>query len=152
MWLPVRGIHIYRSRCKVPLFAFKCVDPECAHVTEELFKADGERPVEWGCEECGDAAALIPSVPARTVNRWGDTNGGYDVDLGCVVENSTHRDRIMKARNIAHASDFGGMRGVNEHNEKVRAEKPQMKAVGQKIRDVFNEARRIQKESSRSGA
>jgi hypothetical protein len=134
----------------MPLFLYRCVDPACDHDTEELFKADGERPLEWGCEECGDVAKLVPSVPARTASRWGDTNGGYDVDLGCVVENSTHRDRILKERNMAHASDFGGARGVNEHNEKVRAEKPHMKAVGQKIRDTFAEARRIQKESSRS--
>lgn len=132
----------------MPLFAYRCVDAACDHITEELFKVD-EQPSEWGCEECGDRSTFIPSRPARTVGRWGDTNGGFDVDLGCQVDNEVHRDKILKERNMARASDFGGARGVNEHNEKVRAEKPQMKAIGQKIRDTFAEARRIQKESSR---
>ena len=37
---------------------------------------------------------------AKTNKRWGNGQSYYDLGLGCEVENSMHKERIMEERNI----------------------------------------------------
>ena len=81
----------------MPLYEFHC--NVCGHITEELFKVI-EKPATLLCEDCGHLAGPIMSVPAWQPNQYKGAPEHYDVGLGCVVENSKHRDKICKERGI----------------------------------------------------
>lgn len=83
----------------MPLYDVSC--PSCG-VREVLARPNTPVP----CPSCGGATQRLVSMPARTSASWGDSQGYFDRGLGCYVENSQHRERVMKAKGLAPLSDF----------------------------------------------
>jgi len=89
----------------MPLFDYICT--ECSHTTEELFSVHEEKPTSIECEKCGKDAIFIFPMIARTSGRWGDSNAHFDSGLGTYVENSMHKEQILKERGLVSESDMG---------------------------------------------
>jgi len=85
----------------MPLYDFGCTS--CGQEHEALVKSD---VLVLPCPDCGEETHRLVSMPARTSASWGDSQGYFDRGLGCYVENSQHRNRLMKKRGLAPASDF----------------------------------------------
>jgi len=86
----------------MPLYKFRC---PLGHVTEELAPASAI-PDTVDCEFCASTAKRTVTMPQFTPGRWGDSHGGWNRGLNCYVENSMHRDRILKERGLVHESDL----------------------------------------------
>jgi len=98
----------------MPLHTFTCTD--CNHVTEEIFSISELIPTTYDCEVCGHTAAYNFPVHAKTSGRWGDGHSAYDAGLGMVIENSMHREKVLKEKGLVPIEDLGS------HWEDDRAE------------------------------
>lgn len=85
----------------MPLFDFAC--GECGNETEDLVRSDVRT---LRCPDCGAEMDRLVSMPARTGARWGDSQGYFDRGLGTYVENSLHRERVMKEKGFVPVSDY----------------------------------------------
>lgn len=86
----------------MPMYEYKCV--QCNRRFEELFKV-ADCPTVLECM-CGGLADRAVSLIANTAARWGDSHGYYDRGLGSYVENSQHRERLMKAKGVVSMEDY----------------------------------------------
>ena len=84
------------------LVDYKC--KTCGSVYEEFFFQNEPRPSFIQCE-CGAQAIYIFPVVAKTVGYWGNSHSYFDRGLGMVVENSHHRDAIIKEKEVVPLSD-----------------------------------------------
>ena len=87
----------------MPLYEYKC--QRCNRRFEELYKVS-EAPAILECM-CGALADKAISLIANTAAKWGDSHGYYDRGLGAYVENSQHRERLMKAKGVVSMEDYG---------------------------------------------
>lgn len=90
----------------MPLAVYRCGACESTH---EILHRAGDRPLHTVCPDCDGVASVdIAGTlrPARTACSWGDSKGYYDRGLGLYVENSQHRNRICKERNLVPESDL----------------------------------------------
>ncbi len=137
----------------MPLYEFKC--EECLDRIQELYRVM-EVPATVMCS-CGGRANRVISLVANTASQWGDSHGYYDRGLGTYVENSQHRDRIMKKRGLVSTGDFDkyyvedrleqrqevfdqherDMRDFRQYRELGRTE-------GEAMAEVFNTERLVQ--------
>lgn len=86
----------------MPLFDYKC---DNNHTEEHLFFIGEEQPRWVKCATCGENSRVQMPLVARTANRWGDTNGYYSPNLGTFIENSQHREQVMKAKGLVDLRD-----------------------------------------------
>ena len=89
----------------MPLQSYVCAS--CSHTTEELFGVHEDRPKHIECEECGASAVYVFPRIARTSARWGDGHAHFDAGLGMYIENSMHKEKVLKERGIVAESDMG---------------------------------------------
>lgn len=134
---------LYLPRCDVPLYEYHC--GECNTVTEDIAKVD-ERKEAMPCDLCGEMAYFKVSMCARTAGRWGDSGGAFDVDLGCHINNSQHRERVMADKGMIHASDIGGARNLDAVNARTKGEQTAARDAKIKTRcdEIVRTARQIQ--------
>jgi len=101
----------------MPLYETYC---KTCNVYDEQLLGIGEPPDYCSC---GSSPRILVSLFAKTPNRWGDTNGGFDVGLGTYVENSVHREQIMKQRGLEILDDATLERGIaakEKKDEKIK--------------------------------
>ena len=67
------------------------------------------------CEVCEGELDRQISLWAFTPNRWGDTNGYFDRGLGMYIENSMHREKVMKEKNLRPVSQ----KELDDHQQAV---------------------------------
>lgn len=87
----------------MPLWDYKC---DNGHVEEHLVWVGEECPRWLKCATCGENTRIQLPLVARTANRWGDTNGGYNKHLGQHVSNSMHREKILREKGLVDLRDM----------------------------------------------
>lgn len=108
----------------MPLYDHLCV--ACCLVTEELVPPERQ---SISCPACGSEAVRMVSMPARTGNRWGDSNAYFDRGLGCVVQNHTHREQLMKAKGLTPLSDYASGTVENAVHAQIESKKQHERTV-----------------------
>ena len=61
---------------------------------------DWEEADEQICEVCDQEVERQISLWANTPARWGDSHGYFDRGLGMYIENSMHREKVMKEKGL----------------------------------------------------
>lgn len=85
----------------MPLYEYTC--KSCSAFNEILCEME-ERDTQR-CENCNGELNLMLSVFAKTPGLWGDSTRYYDRGLGTWVNNTKHKDQIMKERGLVQLSD-----------------------------------------------
>ena len=67
------------------------------------------------CEVCEAPLNRQLSLWAHTPARWGDSHGYFDRGLGMYIENSMHREKVMKEKNLRPVSQ----RELDDHQQAV---------------------------------
>ena len=67
------------------------------------------------CEICDGELDRQVSLWANTPARWGDSHGYFDRGLGMYIENSMHREQVMKEKNLRPVSQ----RELDDHQQAV---------------------------------
>ena len=93
----------------MPLFDYKC---PVGHIEEHYFPVGETAPKQVPCNLCVHygpdvhwATKQLPLI-SRTANRWGDTNGYYSPNLQAYVNNSQHRDQLMREKGLVDLRDM----------------------------------------------
>jgi putative FmdB family regulatory protein len=76
---------------------------------------DFEEADEQICEICDGPIDRQVSLWAFTPARWGDTHGYFDRGLGMYIENSMHREKVMKEKNLRPVSQ----KELDDHQQAV---------------------------------
>jgi len=124
----------------MPLHEFKC---PCGHVTEDLFKVN-EKPDFIPCEECGEQADSILSMPAWMPPQFKGVQGNhgrYNIPaLGGALANTKEYDQAMEDRGLVRYDDVqhkaesivsnGQLTAQRHREEKVKLEVAKKKFQG----------------------
>jgi hypothetical protein len=81
----------------MPLYEYRCHNGHSHTILRKYVHRDGP----FICS-CGNASKRVPSAPARTKFRWGDTewDGRRDRGLGVTLRDENHRKQLMKQRGL----------------------------------------------------
>ena len=80
----------------MPIYDYRCT--KCNLDQQHI--CDFDEADDMVCEVCEGKLLRGISLFAKTVNRWGDTNGYFDRGLGMHIENSMHREKVMKEKGL----------------------------------------------------
>ena len=73
---------------------------------------------DQACAICEGELDRQISLWANTPARWGDSHGYFDRGLGMYIENSMHREKVMKEKNLRPVSQ----RELDDHQQAVHNE------------------------------
>lgn len=95
----------------MPIYDYRCT--ECNLDQQHI--CDFDEADDMVCEVCEGKLLRGISLFAKTVNRWGDSNGYFDRGLGMYIENSMHREKVMKEKNLRPVSQ----KELDDHQQAV---------------------------------
>lgn len=67
------------------------------------------------CEICENPMDRQVSLWAHTPARWGDSHGYFDRGLGMYIENSVHREKVMKEKGLRPVSE----KELDDHQQAI---------------------------------
>lgn len=105
----------------MPIYEYQTED---GRIYEHICKYE-DRPEALKMSDGSIAYRKDVVLIAKTNHSWGDSQWGqYDPDLGCVIQNHAHREKVMKEKGVRPVEDFGGVDRVIEsyasYREKVK--------------------------------
>ena len=83
----------------MPMYDTLCKE----HGVHEVLVKHDQTPL---CPVCQTPTIKLVSMPAKTAGRWGDTGSYFDRGMGCQVENSVHKEQLMKQKGLTPLSDY----------------------------------------------
>ncbi len=122
----------------MPLYEYRC---RSGHVIMHL-RSYKNRQAATKCD-CGQAASIIVSAPARTSYKWGDTkwDGFHDRATGVTYRDENHRKRVMAAKGLRELQDGEVeaeqrrvQREHDQHNENVSTYQKVLEDTGSPVK------------------